>query len=70
MKKMVFLGIFIFSLLLNFTVAGVLGWHYLVERRGPKLPVADCPMLTESDTDKYQKFGLNKRAPALGKLDS
>lgn len=56
MKKMVFLGIFIFSLLLNFTVAGVLGWHYLVERRGPKLPVAECPMLTESDYRQISKI--------------
>lgn len=55
MKRMIFLGIFVFSLLLNLTVAGVLGWHYLVERRSPKFPVAECPMLTESDYRQISK---------------
>lgn len=55
MKRMIFLGIFVFSLLLNFTVAGILGWHYLVERRGPKFPIAECPMLSENDYKQISK---------------
>ncbi len=49
MKKAVFIGIFVFSLLLNLTVASILGWHYLGERRNVRPPVAECPMLNEGD---------------------
>ena len=55
MKKMILTGVFVFSLLLNFTVAGILGWHYLFERRGPKFPMADCPMLSENDYKQISK---------------
>lgn len=55
MKKTVFMGILVFSLLLNLTVAGVVGWHHLVQKRNISLPIADCPMLSESDFKQISK---------------
>lgn len=49
MKRALFIGILVFSLLLNLTVAVVIGWHVWIDRRNATPPVAECPMLNESD---------------------
>lgn len=49
MKRGFFIGVFVFSLLLNLTVAVVIGWHYWVVRQNVAPPVAECPALSESD---------------------
>ena len=49
MKRALLIGVFVFSLLLNLTVASILGWHYWSERKNLSAPVTECPMLNETD---------------------
>ncbi|MGD9818543.1 MAG: hypothetical protein AB7V04_07560 [Desulfomonilaceae bacterium] len=55
MKRVLLIGLFVFSLLLNLTVAAIVGWYYWVDRSRVFAPVADCPILDEADHKKISQ---------------
>lgn len=61
MRRIFFIGVFVFSLALNIAVAATLGWHIWRERSLAEAPVAQGPTLSQMDVRQISEMMPQQR---------